>query len=44
MLYKIYYLLQAERIQVIDSKVKIDGADYNTHFIFPYVERDKKQN
>lgn len=35
MLYKIYYLLKAGRIHVIDSKVNIDGADYSSYSILP---------
>lgn len=37
MLYKIFELLQAERIQIRNNKVEIKNANYNSHFIFPYL-------
>jgi phosphoribosylglycinamide formyltransferase-1 len=38
MLHKIFSLLEENRIIVINNIVKIEGADYNTHFIFPYIK------
>lgn len=37
MLYKIFDLLQAGRIQIVNNRVEIQGADYNCHFILPYI-------
>lgn len=40
MLYKIFDLLQVGRIQIVNDRVKIDDADYNSHSIFPYIKSD----
>ena len=37
MLYKIYDLLRKGKIKVVDNRVRIEGANYNTYSIFPYL-------
>jgi len=40
MLYKIVNLLIEDRIYVVNNSVKIEGANYNFHYILPYVDTD----
>lgn len=43
MLKKLIFLLENDRVQIVDDRVRIAGADYHHGMIFPLVEGDKSE-